>query len=117
MPQTKPLVIVTRKLPDPVETRMMELFQTRLNLADRPMSRDELAAAMREADVLVPTVTDRIDAALIEQRSEERRVGKECVSTCRSRWSPYHSKKKNKSISRTHINIKTRVKMEGYHRN
>src|SRR3546814_18108374 len=29
-------------------------------------------------------------------RSEESRVGKECVSTCRSRWSPYHSKKKNK---------------------
>ena len=67
MPQTKPLVIVTRKLPDAVETRMMELFRTRLNLSDQPMTRDELAAAMREADVLVPTVTDRIDAGLIEQ--------------------------------------------------
>lgn len=74
MPQAKPLVIVTRKLPDPVETRMMELFQTRLNLADRPMSRDELAAAMREADVLVPTVTDRIDAPLIEQAGERLRL-------------------------------------------
>src|SRR3546814_11944033 len=74
MPQTKPLVIVTRKLPDPVETRMMELFQTRLNLADRPMSRDELAAAMREADVLVPTVTDRNDAALIEQAGPRLRL-------------------------------------------
>src|SRR3546814_15739333 len=31
-----------------------------------------------------------------QKRSEERRVGKECVSTCRSRWSPYHSKKNNK---------------------
>src|SRR3546814_21151235 len=53
---------------------MMELFQTRLNLADRPMSRDELAAAMREADVLVPTVTDRIDAALIEQAGPRLRL-------------------------------------------
>ena len=57
MLQTKPLVIVTRKLPDAVETRMMELFRTRLNLSDQPMTRDELAAAMREADVLVPTVS------------------------------------------------------------
>lgn len=61
----KPLVIVTRKLPDVIETRMMELFQTRLNLDDHPMSRAELADAMATADVLVPTVTDRIDAGLI----------------------------------------------------
>lgn len=63
----KPLVVITRKLPDPVETRMRELFDARLNVEDKPMSRDELAAAMREADVLVPTITDRIDADLIEQ--------------------------------------------------
>lgn len=63
----KPLVIVSRKLPDVIETRMMELFQTRLNLDDHPMTREELAAAMAEADVLVPTVTDRIDAALIAE--------------------------------------------------
>ncbi|MEQ8398803.1 D-glycerate dehydrogenase [Thalassobaculum sp.] len=74
MPQTKPLVIVTRKLPDAVETRMMELFRTRLNLSDQPMTRDELAAAMREADVLVPTVTDRIDAGLIEQAGERLKL-------------------------------------------
>ena len=61
----KPLVVITRKLPDPVETRMRELFDARLNIDDRPMSRDELVAAMRDADVLVPTVTDRIDAELI----------------------------------------------------
>ncbi|MEE8271820.1 MAG: D-glycerate dehydrogenase [Alphaproteobacteria bacterium] len=61
----KPLVVVTRKLPDVIETRMMELFSTRLNLADEPADRDGLAAAMQEAEVLVPTVTDRIDAALI----------------------------------------------------
>ncbi|MBL0934527.1 MAG: D-glycerate dehydrogenase [Rhizobiaceae bacterium] len=63
----KPLVVITRKLPDQVETRMRELFDARLNVDDRPMAQPELVAAMREADVLVPTVTDRIDAALIEQ--------------------------------------------------
>jgi len=63
----KPLVVITRKLPDPVETRMRELFDARLNVSDRAMSQPELVAALREADVLVPTVTDRIDAALIEQ--------------------------------------------------
>ena len=68
MPKSKkPLVIVTRKLPDSVETRMCELFDTRLNLADTSMSREELAEAMRTADVLVPTVTDRIDAAVLKE--------------------------------------------------
>ncbi|MEC7539214.1 MAG: D-glycerate dehydrogenase, partial [Pseudomonadota bacterium] len=50
----KPLVIVTRKLPEVIETRMMELFETRLNLEDTPMSQAELSAAVAEADVLVP---------------------------------------------------------------
>ncbi len=63
----KPLVVITRKLPDPVETRMRELFDARLNVDDHPMRPDELLGAVREADVLVPTITDRIDAALIEQ--------------------------------------------------
>ena len=58
----KPLVVVTRKLPDSVETRMCELFDTRLNLDDKPMSQAELAEAVKVADVLVPTVTDQIDA-------------------------------------------------------
>ncbi|WP_334176177.1 D-glycerate dehydrogenase [Pseudoxanthobacter sp.] len=63
----KPLVIVTRKLPDVVETRMCELFDARLNETDRPMSQAELVAAAQSADVLVPTITDRIDAAVIAQ--------------------------------------------------
>ena len=63
----KPLVVITRKLPDQVETRMRELFDARLNLDDHRMSSEELTAAVREAAVLVPTITDRIDAALIEQ--------------------------------------------------
>lgn len=62
---SKPLVIVTRKLPETVETRMHELFDVRLNPADVPMDRSALLAAMAEADVLVPTVTDRIDEDLI----------------------------------------------------
>ena len=65
MPAKKPLVIVTRKLPAAVETRMMELFEVRLNHDDEAMPPTALAQAMAEADVLVPTITDRIDAALI----------------------------------------------------
>jgi len=65
MPSKKPLVIVTRKLPDAVETRMRELFDTRLNLEDKPMSQAELVEAVQKADVLVPTVTDRIDSKVI----------------------------------------------------
>jgi glyoxylate reductase len=63
----KPVVIVTRRLPDIIETRMMELFDARLNVDDRPMSRADLVEAVQHADVLVPTVTDRIDAELIAQ--------------------------------------------------
>ena len=61
----KPLVIITRKLPEAVETRMRELFDARLNNEDVPMTAVQLAEAMATADVLVPTITDRIDAALI----------------------------------------------------
>ena len=63
----KPLVIVTRKLPDVIEARMAELFDVRLNSEDKPMTQAELVAAVKEADVLVPTVTDRIDAKLLAQ--------------------------------------------------
>ena len=67
MSNKKPLVIVTRRLPDVIETRMMELFDCRLNLDDHPMSQAELVQAVKEADVLVPTLTDRIDARLLSQ--------------------------------------------------
>jgi glyoxylate reductase len=65
MPHRRPRVIVTRKLPDLIETRMMELFDCRLNLDDHPFSKDELVAALAEAEVLVPTVTDEITAELV----------------------------------------------------
>ena len=69
MPQSakRPLVIVTRKLPDLVETRMRELFDARLNIDDKPLSQAELVAAAQTAEVLVPTVTDRIDRAVLAQ--------------------------------------------------
>lgn len=68
------LVVVTRKLPARVETRMAELFACRFSADDRPLPREELAAAMREATVLVPTVTDRIDAGLIAQAGPQLRL-------------------------------------------
>jgi glyoxylate reductase len=67
MPHKKPLVVVTRKLPDAIETRMMELFDTRLNRDDQPMSQAKLIEAVKTADVLVPTVTDRIDKTVLAQ--------------------------------------------------
>src|ERR1700757_1733854 len=63
----KPLVVVTRKLPDSIETRMRELFDAKLNLDDTPMSDEQIAEAVRTADVLVPTVTDEITEDLLKQ--------------------------------------------------
>ncbi|KAB7742619.1 D-glycerate dehydrogenase [Parvibaculum sedimenti] len=74
MTQKKPLVIVTRKLPDVIEARMDELFDVRLNKDDHPMTTAELVAAVREADVLVPTVTDRIDAKVLAQVGPQLRL-------------------------------------------
>ncbi|WP_237155240.1 2-hydroxyacid dehydrogenase [Oryzibacter oryziterrae] len=67
MARKKPLVVVTRKLPEAVETRMRELFDARLSAEDQPMTQAELVEAVRHADVLVPTVTDRIDTAVLSQ--------------------------------------------------
>ena len=66
MTKRKPRVIVTRKLPDEIETRMMELFDTQLNVDDKPLSADDLRQAVQGCDVLVPTPTDRVDATLLE---------------------------------------------------
>src|SRR3979490_1806369 len=70
----KPLVVVTRKLPDSVETRMRELFDTRLTSDKKPMSQAELAEAAKVADVLVPTVTDRIDASVLSHSGEKLKL-------------------------------------------
>jgi glyoxylate reductase len=74
MPTKKPLVIVTRKLPDAIETRMRELFDTRLNVDDTPMSREQLTEAVQQADVLVPTVTDRLDSRVLARAGERLRL-------------------------------------------
>jgi len=74
MPRKRPLVIVTRKLPDVIETRMMELFDTRLNDDDHPMTREELVEAVKKADILVPTLTDRIDKGILAQAGESLRL-------------------------------------------
>lgn len=71
---SKPLVIVTRRLPDVIETRMMELFNSRLNLDDEPMSQAQLIEAVKVADVLVPTVTDRVDAAVLSHAGPNLRL-------------------------------------------
>ncbi|MFC7048099.1 2-hydroxyacid dehydrogenase [Emcibacter nanhaiensis] len=74
MSSRKPLVIVTRKLPDPIETRMMELFDVKLNLDDHAFSTTEMIEAVKEADVLVPTVTDRIDARILAQAGPDLKL-------------------------------------------
>ena len=63
----RPLVVVTRKLPDSIETRMRELFDATLNLDDTPMKPEQIAEAVCTADVLVPTVTDEITEAILNQ--------------------------------------------------
>ncbi|GAB4176174.1 MAG: D-glycerate dehydrogenase [Thalassobaculales bacterium] len=67
-------MIVTRKLPDMIETRMMELFEARLNLEDRPLTPAQLIEAVKQAEVLVPTVTDRVDARILAQAGPQLRL-------------------------------------------
>ena len=74
MTQKKPVVFLTRKLPDSTETRMRELFDARLNESDTPLSGDEMRAIVKEADVLVPTGTDRIDADLIAAAGDQLKL-------------------------------------------
>lgn len=74
MTAKKPHIVVTRRLPDVVETRMRELFDAQLNIDDKPMTREELIAAMGKADVLVPTVTDRIDSGMLSQAGDQLKL-------------------------------------------
>ncbi len=74
MPKQRLSVVVTRRLPAPVETRLSELFDTQLRADDTPMSRAELVTAVQTADVLVPTITDKIDASLIGQAGERLKL-------------------------------------------
>jgi glyoxylate reductase len=74
MSQAKPRVVITRKLPQAVETRMTELFTCELNNGDRPFTKSDLVDAVRQADVLVPTITDRIDAFVISQAGPQLKL-------------------------------------------
>ncbi|WP_374575213.1 2-hydroxyacid dehydrogenase [Phenylobacterium sp.] len=74
MPARKPKVIVTRKLPDQVETRMRELFDTELNLTDTPMDRAMLVKALQRAEVLAPTITDKLDAGVLAAAGDQLKL-------------------------------------------
>ena len=73
-PKRKPKIVVTRKLPEHVETRMMELFDARLNLDDIPLNHEELIMAVQSAEILVPTVTDNIDSEIINSAGAQLRM-------------------------------------------
>src|SRR3984893_4143424 len=70
----KLLVLVTRRLPDSVEMRMRELFDARLNPDDKPLTQAQLVEVVKTADVLVPTVTDHIDRAVLSQSGERLKL-------------------------------------------
>ena len=74
MPSKRLSVVVTRRLPEVVETRLSELFNAKLRDSDTPMSKEELIEAVQTADVLVPTLTDRIDAGLIGQAGPQLKL-------------------------------------------
>jgi len=74
MPGKQLSVVVTRRLPEVVETRLTELFDVTLRTDDTPMTTDELAAAMAETDVLVPTITDQIDASLLARAGDRLKL-------------------------------------------
>ncbi|GGA15808.1 2-hydroxyacid dehydrogenase [Neptunicoccus cionae] len=74
MPSSKLSVVVTRRLPATVEKRLSELFDVKLNETDTPLSREQLTAALRTADVLVPTLSDTIDAGMLAQAGDNLRL-------------------------------------------
>lgn len=74
MPTPRLSVVVTRRLPQPVETRLKELFDVELSENDAKMTREELVAAMKRADVLVPCVTDRIDQPMLAQAGDRLKL-------------------------------------------
>ena len=74
MPDKRLKVIVTRRLPDPVELRLKELFDTELNQSDTAFSSDQLTDAVKRADVLVSTVTDQVDGRILAQAGDQLRL-------------------------------------------
>jgi len=71
---TRPTVVVTRRLPDAVERQLAERFEARLNPSDTPLTAEQLVEAARTADALLPTVTDRIGAEVLEAPGRRARI-------------------------------------------
>ncbi len=74
MTTKKPVVMVSRRLPEVVETRMRELFNVTLNVDDTPWSREKLCEAVKKAEILVPTVTDHIDSDILKQAGPQLKL-------------------------------------------
>ena len=74
MPDKRLSVVVTRRLPKAVENRLSDVFDVTLSADDKPMSREQLIAAVRDADVLVPTITDQIDAPILSQAGDKLKL-------------------------------------------
>ena len=70
----KPKIILTRKLPDSIEIRMKELFDTEINISDRMFSNDDLVDALKTADIIVPTVTDKLTSEIINKASKRLKL-------------------------------------------
>lgn len=74
MPSQRLNVVVTRRLPKPVEDRMAELFDVELRDQDTQLNKDELTGLMQSCDVLVTTITDAVDAGMIEEAGEKLKL-------------------------------------------
>ena len=74
MPNSGFKVIVTRKLPNTVQSRLKELFDVEFSQNDIPLSRNELLEAMKRAEVLVPTLNDNIDASLLAEAGNKLKL-------------------------------------------
>ena len=70
----KPKIILTRKLPDSIEIRMKELFDTQINISDRMFSNNDLVDALKTADIIVPTVTDKLTSEIINKASKRLKL-------------------------------------------
>src|SRR3546814_3197490 len=78
----------------PISEKSQALAQVAMKLGQAIYEKEQQAAASPAAYAGESKADEDVVDAEFSERSEERRVGKECVSTCRYRWSPYHSKKK-----------------------
>jgi glyoxylate reductase len=74
MPNSKLSVVVTRRLPKTVESRLSELFDARLNETDTPFTHDMLVEALQTADVLVPTLSDNLDAETLAKAGSQLKL-------------------------------------------